>query len=99
MNILVTGGGGFLGSHLVERLVADGESVVVPRRSECDLTLQDDVQRLFYEAEPERYFYPDQYSNDANWQAHYNTTAPEIIEQTRTRQLRSSKGNKTSDNL
>ncbi|HZL57298.1 MAG TPA: cysteine synthase family protein [Bryobacteraceae bacterium] len=38
--------------------------------------------RAIYEAEPDRYFYPDQYSNDANWQAHYNTTAPEIIEQT-----------------
>jgi cysteine synthase B len=38
--------------------------------------------RDIYEAEPHRYFYPDQYSNDANWQAHYNTTAPEIIEQT-----------------
>lgn len=38
--------------------------------------------RDIYEAEPDRYFYPDQYSNDANWQAHYNTTAPEIIEQT-----------------
>ena len=33
-------------------------------------------------ADPDRYFYPDQYSNDANWQAHYDTTAPEIIEQT-----------------
>ncbi len=26
-------------------------------------------------AEPERYFYPDQYSNPANWQAHYHGTA------------------------
>ena len=31
---------------------------------------------------PERYFYPDQYNNDANWKAHYNTTAVEIWEQT-----------------
>jgi S-sulfo-L-cysteine synthase (O-acetyl-L-serine-dependent) len=38
--------------------------------------------RRLYAADPERYFYPDQYSNDANWQAHYDTTAPEIIEQT-----------------
>src|SRR5574339_240486 len=31
---------------------------------------------------PEMYFYPDQYSNDANWRAHFDTTGPEIIEQT-----------------
>src|SRR6266704_542083 len=39
--------------------------------------------RRIYAADPDRYFYPDQYSNDANWQAHYNGTAPEIWEQTR----------------
>ena len=33
-------------------------------------------------ADPDRYFYADQYSNDANWQAHFNTTGPEIIAQT-----------------
>jgi cysteine synthase B len=33
-------------------------------------------------SEPEKYFYPDQYSNPANWQAHYRTTAKEIWEQT-----------------
>jgi cysteine synthase B len=33
-------------------------------------------------ADPENYFYPDQYSNPANWQAHYRTTAKEIWEQT-----------------
>lgn len=32
--------------------------------------------------EPDKYFYADQYNNPANWQAHYRTTAPEIIEQT-----------------
>jgi len=40
-----------------------------------------EVRRLYAE-DPDRYFYPDQYSNDGNWRAHYDTTAPEIIEQT-----------------
>ena len=33
-------------------------------------------------AEPDKYFYPDQYNNPANWQAHYDTTGVEIFEQT-----------------
>jgi cysteine synthase B len=32
--------------------------------------------------EPSRFCYVDQYSNDANWLAHYRTTGPEILEQT-----------------
>ncbi len=36
-------------------------------------------------AEPDRYHYPDQYANPANWQAHYRGTGPEIWEQTRGR--------------
>jgi S-sulfo-L-cysteine synthase (O-acetyl-L-serine-dependent) len=40
-----------------------------------------EARRLVNE-DPERFFYPDQYSNDGNWRAHYDTTAPEIIEQT-----------------
>jgi cysteine synthase B len=38
--------------------------------------------REMYAAEPERYFYADQYSNDANWRAHYHGTAAEIWRQT-----------------
>ncbi len=38
--------------------------------------------RRLYAADPGRYFYPDQYSNDANWRAHFETTGPEILEQT-----------------
>ncbi|GHT04484.1 cysteine synthase [Planctomycetales bacterium] len=38
--------------------------------------------RRAYDAAPEKYFYPDQYHNDANWRAHYETTAPEIWRQT-----------------
>jgi GDP-L-fucose synthase len=57
MNVLVTGGGGFLGSHLVERLKADGHEVFVPRSSEYDLTHEPDAIRLFDEARPERVFH------------------------------------------
>ncbi len=38
--------------------------------------------RAIYESDPDRYFYPDQYGNPANWKAHYATTAVEIMEQT-----------------
>src|SRR5712672_3611898 len=38
--------------------------------------------RKIYEEDPDRYFYPDQYNNPANWRAHFDTTGPEIIEQT-----------------
>lgn len=38
--------------------------------------------RLLHASDPERYYYADQYSNPANWRAHYETTGPEILEQT-----------------
>lgn len=40
------------------------------------------VAREMYAKEPEKYFYADQYSNDANWKAHYYGTAEEIWRQT-----------------
>lgn len=40
------------------------------------------VAREMFRNEPAKYFYPDQYNNEANWRAHYDTTAPEIWEQT-----------------
>ena len=40
-----------------------------------------EARRLFA-ADPQHYYYADQYNNDANWRAHYDTTGPEIIEQT-----------------
>ena len=38
--------------------------------------------RRIHEAEPHRYFYADQYNNDANWRTHFDTTGHEILEQT-----------------
>jgi cysteine synthase B len=40
------------------------------------------IAREIFAGDPEKYFYPDQYNNDANWLAHYQTTAQEIWEQT-----------------
>lgn len=57
MRVLVTGGGGFLGSHLVERLAADGHEVVVPRSADTDLTDMSATARLFDEVEPEIVFH------------------------------------------
>jgi cysteine synthase B len=43
------------------------------------------VARELAGKDPEKYFYPDQYNNPANWRAHYESTAPEIWEQTKGR--------------
>lgn len=40
------------------------------------------VARELSEGEPDKYFYPDQYNNEANWRAHYEGTARELWEQT-----------------
>ena len=62
-------------------LVAYGAELVLtdPTKS-TDGAIQEAIR--LYEESPDTYFYPDQYSNDANWLAHYHTTAPEILRQT-----------------
>jgi GDP-L-fucose synthase len=55
--VLVTGGGGFLGSHLVERLERDGHDVVAARRLDYDLTRGEDAERMFRDADAELVFH------------------------------------------
>ena len=43
------------------------------------------IARELHAAEPDKYFYPDQYNNDANWLSHYETTANEIWTQSERR--------------
>ncbi len=56
MTVLVTGGGGFLGSRLVERLRSNGLEPFVARRRDYDLTVPEDAARLFADAEPDLVF-------------------------------------------
>ena len=55
--VLVTGGGGFLGSHLVERLESDGHDVVVARSVDYDLTSMEDTGRMFEDGDAELVFH------------------------------------------
>jgi GDP-L-fucose synthase len=57
MNVLVTGGGGFLGTHLVERLRSEGLDPFVARRRDYDLTAAADAERLFADAQPNVVFH------------------------------------------
>jgi GDP-L-fucose synthase len=55
--VLVTGGTGFVGSHLVERLAERGIEAFVPSRPSFDLTRAEDVARAFAEARPDVVFH------------------------------------------
>jgi cysteine synthase B len=70
---------------------ASRERQVTLRALGADLVLTDPLEgsdgairaaRQMAAEEPGRYFYPDQYSNPANWGAHFETTGPEIVRQT-----------------
>jgi cysteine synthase B len=67
------------------------ERLRILRAFGADLVLTDPLEgsdgaireaRRLYAADPQRYFYPDQYNNPSNWRAHYDTTGPEIWAQT-----------------
>jgi len=55
--VLVTGGGGFLGSHVVDRLESDGHDVFAARSADYDLTSMDDTARMFDDTEPSLVFH------------------------------------------
>lgn len=70
---------------------ASPERLAILKALGVDLVLTDplegsdgaiEVARKMASQHPEKYFYADQYNNPANWQAHYLSTGPEIIEQT-----------------
>jgi S-sulfo-L-cysteine synthase (O-acetyl-L-serine-dependent) len=62
-------------------LLAYGAELILTDPHEGTDGAQRHVRKLV-DAEPEKYFYPDQYNNPANWRAHYETTAMEIWRQT-----------------
>lgn len=70
---------------------ASPERVAILRALGAELVLTDPLEgsdgairvaRQMAVEQPERYFYANQYDNPANWQAHYLTTGPEVVQQT-----------------
>ena len=64
-----------------QSLIAYGAELILTDPTESTDGAQRYVKNLVEES-PGKYFYPDQYNNDANWRAHYETTAVEIWKQT-----------------
>ncbi len=62
-------------------LLAYGAELILTDPTEGTDGAQRYVKKLV-DKNPGQYFYPDQYNNDANWRAHYETTAAEIWRQT-----------------
>ena len=51
--VLITGGSGFLGKRLIARFREAGSEVFAPRRSECDLTRREDLERVLAATKPD----------------------------------------------
>src|ERR1019366_2722677 len=51
--VVVTGGSGFLGRHVVAALETRGATVLVPRKAQYDLTSEGDVQRMYADLAPQ----------------------------------------------
>jgi cysteine synthase B len=64
-----------------QSLLAYGAELIFTDPGEGTDGAQRKVKEVF-NADPDRYFYPDQYNNDANWRAHHETTGREIWQQT-----------------
>src|SRR3954462_15467338 len=71
-------------SERKQNLIAYGAELALTDPHEGTDGAQRYVKELV-ESDPDKYFYPDQYNNDANWHAHYETTAMEIWRQTQGR--------------
>ncbi len=77
--------------HLTVPANASRPRLTILRALGAQLTLTDPLEgsdgarrvaRALATEHPHRYYYADQYSNEANWKAHYHTTGPEILAQT-----------------
>ncbi|MEE8512003.1 MAG: PLP-dependent cysteine synthase family protein [Acidiferrobacterales bacterium] len=66
----------------LERIVAYGAELIITDPMEGYDFALGEARRLAHEY-PERYWYCDQYSNEDNWRAHFESTGPEIVQQIR----------------
>ncbi|MDB2621729.1 cysteine synthase family protein [Flavobacteriales bacterium] len=64
----------------IRNLKSLGAELILTSQYESTDGAQNKAKEMFA-AHPEKYFYADQYGNDSNWEAHYKTTGPEIVEQ------------------
>jgi cysteine synthase B len=64
--------------HILQALGA--EVVLTPAKEGTDGAIRE-AHRLF-NAEPQKYYMPNQFENESNVQAHYETTGPEVFQQT-----------------